>query len=82
VKLAAKWGMPGERGNGLLRALVMDREDGPAIVERARTLEPNGLLLNAPRGNLLRFMPALNVSTDEIDQMLEQLDGIIASMRK
>jgi len=82
VKLAAKWGMPGERGNGLLRALVMDREDGPAIVERARTLEPSGLLLNAPRGNLLRFMPALNVSTDEIDQMLEQLDGIIASMRK
>ncbi|AZG07681.1 acetylornithine transaminase [Pigmentiphaga sp. H8] len=82
VKLAAKWGMPGERGNGLLRALIMDREDGPAIVERARTLEPNGLLLNAPRGNLLRFMPALNVTTDEIDQMLEQLDGIIAAVRK
>lgn len=82
VKLAAKWGMAGERGNGLLRALIMDREDGPAIVERARTLEPNGLLLNAPRGNLLRFMPALNVTTDEIDQMLEQLDGIIAAVRK
>ncbi|RZS86506.1 acetylornithine transaminase [Pigmentiphaga kullae] len=82
VELAAKWGMPGERGNGLLRALIMDREDGPAIVERARTLEPNGLLLNAPRGNLLRFMPALNVTTDEIDQMLEQLDGIIAAVRK
>ncbi|MBN9472573.1 MAG: acetylornithine transaminase [Bordetella sp. SCN 67-23] len=82
VKLATKWGMPGERGNGLLRALIMDREDGPAIVERARTLEPSGLLLNAPRGNLLRFMPALNVSTDEIDQMLEQLDGIITAVRK
>ncbi|MDX3907338.1 MAG: acetylornithine transaminase [Pigmentiphaga sp.] len=82
LKLAAKWGMPGERGNGLLRALVMDREDGPAIVERARTLEPHGLLLNAPRGNLLRFMPALNVTTDEIDQMLQLLDGIIATLRK
>lgn len=82
LKLASKWGMPGERGNGLLRALVMDREDGPAIVERARTLEPHGLLLNAPRGNLLRFMPALNVTTGEIDQMLELLDGIVAAVRK
>jgi len=80
--LAAKWNMPGERGNGLLRALIMDREDGPAIVERARMLEPEGLLLNAPRGNLLRFMPALNVTEAEIDRMLELLDGILATLRK
>ena len=30
-------GMQGERGMGLLRALVMDRDDGPAIVEAARS---------------------------------------------
>ncbi|MBN9403751.1 MAG: acetylornithine transaminase, partial [Burkholderiales bacterium] len=68
-------------GNGLLRALIMDREDGPAIVERARTLEPSGLLLNAPRGNLLRFMPALNVTADEIDTMLAWLDDLITKAR-
>ncbi len=82
LALSAKWGMGGERGMGLLRALILDREDGPAIVEAARKLEPQGLLLNAPRGNLLRFMPALNVSEQEIAQMLSQLDGVIGALRK
>lgn len=82
LALSAKYGMKGERGLGLLRALVMDRDDGPAIVEAARNLAPNGLLLNAPRGNLLRFMPALNVTAEEIDTMLKQLDGLIAQVRK
>lgn len=82
LALSAKYGMKGERGMGLLRALIMDRDDGPAIVEAARNLAPNGLLLNAPRGNLLRFMPALNVTAEEIDTMLGQLDGLIAQVRK
>lgn len=81
LALSAKYGMKGERGMGLLRALVMDRDDGPAIVEAARNLAPNGLLLNAPRGNLLRFMPALNVTAEEIDTMLGQLDGLIGRVR-
>ncbi|CUJ77306.1 acetylornithine transaminase [Achromobacter dolens] len=81
LALSAKYGMKGERGMGLLRALVMDRDDGPAIVEAARNLTPNGLLLNAPRGNLLRFMPALNVTAEEIDTMLTQLDGLIGRAR-
>ncbi|QQB36327.1 acetylornithine transaminase [Achromobacter deleyi] len=82
LALSARYGMKGERGMGLLRALIMDRDDGPAIVEAARNLAPNGLLLNAPRGNLLRFMPALNVTAEEIDTMLTQLDGLIAQVRK
>src|SRR5690606_7086498 len=82
LALSAKWNMGGERGMGLLRALVLDREDGPAIVEAARKLSPQGLLLNAPRGNLLRFMPALNVTAEEIEQMLAQLDGVIGALRK
>ncbi|CUI88866.1 Acetylornithine aminotransferase [Achromobacter xylosoxidans] len=82
LALSAKYGMKGERGMGLLRALVMDRDDGPAIVEAARNLAPNGLLLNAPRGNLLRFMPALNVTAEEIDTMLTQLDGLIGRVRQ
>ncbi|OZI68470.1 acetylornithine transaminase [Bordetella genomosp. 1] len=81
LALSAKYGMGGERGLGLLRALVLDRDDGPAIVEAARK-QPQGLLLNAPRGNLLRFMPALNVTEAEINTMLEQLDGLIAAVRK
>jgi len=40
-------------------------------------MDPQGLLLNAPRPNLLRFMPALNVSEGEIDQMIEALDVLL-----
>jgi acetylornithine/N-succinyldiaminopimelate aminotransferase len=80
-RLSKKWGMKGERGAGLLRALIMDRDDGPALVLAARERAPEGLLLNAPRGNLLRFMPALNVSADEIDTMLLWLDDLVAKVR-
>jgi acetylornithine/N-succinyldiaminopimelate aminotransferase len=40
------------------------------------------LLLNAPRSNLLRFMPALNISEADIAWMLNALDGLIAQSRK
>ncbi len=80
IDLSDKWGMRGERGEGLLRALLLDRDDGSAIVQAARDAE-SGLLLNAPRGDILRFMPALNVTSEEIEQMLAQLDGIIAQVR-
>jgi acetylornithine/N-succinyldiaminopimelate aminotransferase len=73
--------MQGERGVGLLRALKLDRDDGPAIVDAARDWAPEGLLLNAPRPNLLRFMPALNVTADDLEFMLVRLDEVIAQVR-
>lgn len=78
LALSAKHGLKGERGSGLLRALILDDERGPDIVARALHMAPTGLLLNAPRPNLLRFMPALNVTRAEIDQMLAQLDSLLA----
>ena len=78
LELSAKHGQKGERGSGLLRALVLDDERGPEIVRRALEGGPKGLLLNAPRPNLLRFMPALNVSEAEIDQMIAMLDALLA----
>ena len=72
-KLSDDLGLGGERGVGLLRALVLADDRGPALVEAARDLAPEGLLLNAPRPNLLRFMPALTVSRAEIDRMLALL---------
>jgi acetylornithine/N-succinyldiaminopimelate aminotransferase len=66
-------GIVGTRGLGLLRALVFEREVTPAIVQAARDLRPTGLLLNAPRPDLLRFMPALNITREEIDRMIELL---------
>ncbi len=77
LELSDKHGLKGERGSGLLRALVLDDERGPAIVKAALEMQPQGLLLNSPRPNLLRFMPALNVSESEIDQMADALDVLL-----
>ena len=71
-------GIVGTRGLGLLRALEFEREVTPAIVQAARDLQPDGLLINAPRPNLLRFMPALNVTREEIDRMIELLQIALA----
>jgi acetylornithine/N-succinyldiaminopimelate aminotransferase len=79
--LSAKHGLGTERGEGLLRALDLGAEIGPKIVDMAREMGPVGLLLNSPRPNLLRFMPALNVSKEEIDQMLTMLSEILASIK-
>lgn len=81
VALSDKWGLRGERGSGLLRALMLDTDDANAIVEAARQRDPEGLLLNAPRGDLLRFMPALNVTADEVDLALAWLDELIGQVR-
>lgn len=80
-RLSEKWGMNGERGVGLLRALKLDQTDGAAIVQAAMALQPEGLLLNSPRPDLLRFMPALNVTAAEVDHMLLLLDTAIQTVR-
>ncbi|WP_108648597.1 acetylornithine transaminase [Polynucleobacter rarus] len=82
LQLSAEFGFDGERGEGLLRALIMNRDIGPSIVDAARNMTPQGLLINSPRPNLLRFMPALNVSTLEIDLMIETLRTLIAQAPK
>ncbi|MDP6706315.1 MAG: acetylornithine transaminase [Alphaproteobacteria bacterium] len=71
--LAARHGFGKVRGKGLLLALDLGREIGPAIVEATLAA---GLLLNAPRPDSLRFMPALTLPREEVDQMLEILDSV------
>jgi acetylornithine/N-succinyldiaminopimelate aminotransferase len=79
-RLTARHGLAGERGSGLLRALDLGRPAGAAVVEAARELQPDGLLLNSPRPQLLRFMPALNVPFDDIDRMAAELDALLARL--
>jgi acetylornithine/N-succinyldiaminopimelate aminotransferase len=80
IKLSDKHGFKGERGEGLLRALDLGKDIGPAIVEAARNMGPVGLLLNAPRPHLLRFMPALNVTKAEIDEMITKLSEVLKQL--
>ena len=56
------------RGMGMLVGVEMSAEISAALV--AECLD-NGLLLNAVRPNMLRFMPPLNASRDEIDEALQ-----------
>ncbi len=81
-------GLSHERGWGLLRALDLGAEVAPAVVAYARDMlakhpgwENQGLLLNAPRPDVIRFMPALNVTRDEIDRMLGGLRLAIEAVR-
>ncbi|HEV3104981.1 MAG TPA: acetylornithine transaminase [Trinickia sp.] len=80
LELSTERGFEGERGEGLLRALLLGKDIGPQIVEKARLMQPDGLLLNAARPNLLRFMPALNVTIDEIDRMMSMLRSILDTL--
>lgn len=76
-QLSTRYGLGGVRGRGLLLALDLKRPIGPSIVAAALQ---DGLLLNAPRPDALRFMPALNVTRDEIMQMIAQLDAILGKL--
>ena len=68
--LSADLGHGEVRGRGLLVALALQGQDA---VKVARAALEQGLLINAPRPDTLRFMPALTVSRDEIDRMIDLL---------
>jgi len=72
--LSAALGHGEVRGRGLLLALELRGRDAAKV---ARTAMDRGLLINAPRPDTLRFMPALNVTREEIDQMLVLLDAVL-----
>jgi acetylornithine/N-succinyldiaminopimelate aminotransferase len=64
-----------ERGAGLLRALILPQPVAPHLVEAARLLPDTGLLINAPRPNVIRLMPALNVTAGEMDRFAQLLEA-------
>ena len=72
--LSSQYGFGAVRGKGLLIALDLKQEIGKKIADAAME---KGLLLNSPRPDTLRFMPALTITRDEIDQMFEILNPII-----
>lgn len=65
------------RGMGLLIALQMNVDIAGAAVTAAL---PEGLLINAVRPNMIRFMPPLNVTRDEIDEAVAILDKVLGEV--
>ncbi len=72
--LSRKHRLGGVRGKGLLLALDLKRDIGPEVAAQAFR---RGVLINAPRPDSLRFMPALTVTHEEIDHMTRVLDAVL-----
>ena len=62
------------RGLGLMIGVELDR-DGVPLVTACRE---KGALINCTQGNILRFLPPLIVSREEIDRFLMILDEVLA----
>ncbi len=68
--LAADFPMIREiRGRGLMLGMELDREGKP-IVDRCLQ---KGMIVNCTAGNVLRVMPACNITREEIDRAIEIL---------
>ncbi|MBN1124675.1 MAG: aspartate aminotransferase family protein [Sedimentisphaerales bacterium] len=66
------------RGKGLMIGIQLT-EAGSDIVNRC--LE-KGLRINCTQGNVLRIMPSMTVTRDQIDQAVEILDGVLSEARE
>ncbi|MCC3143935.1 aminotransferase class III-fold pyridoxal phosphate-dependent enzyme [Halanaerobium sp. Z-7514] len=61
------------RGIGLMLGLELKEE----IVDLRNEAEENGLLLNVLKGKTIRFLPALNITKTEIDQIIAKLNKLL-----
>jgi predicted acetylornithine/succinylornithine family transaminase len=61
------------RGLGLMMGLEL-AEEGTSLVNECLN---RGFLINCTMGNVLRFLPPLIIEEEEIDLLLETLDGIL-----
>lgn len=80
--LAAKYpGLAsGQRGLGLIQGLVLTQagiEQGQAIVQK---LFERGVLINFAGNVVLRFIPPLIVSREEIDMLIRELDSVLGEL--
>ncbi|MCC8981132.1 acetylornithine transaminase [Bradyrhizobium acaciae] len=76
-RLSARHGLGGIRGRGLLLALDLKMPIGAAVVAEAFAA---GVLVNSPQPDTLRFMPALNVTREEISAMIDCLDTVLTKV--
>ena len=64
------------RGLGLLVGIELTMEGG-SIVDKMRE---KGVLINCTAGNVLRIAPALIITKEDIDVMVEKLDEVFSEI--
>ncbi|MDH3998480.1 MAG: acetylornithine transaminase [Desulfuromonadales bacterium] len=62
------------RGRGLMLGMELEIEGGQIVVEAMN----RGLLMNCTAGKVLRFVPPLIVTREEIDEAVDILDQVLA----
>ena len=69
--------MRGVRGRGLLRGLELREEIAADVVNAALRL---GLLSNPVRPDIVRFMPPLTVTAEEIDRAVDIIEQALTEV--
>ncbi|MGD2278830.1 MAG: aspartate aminotransferase family protein [Candidatus Omnitrophota bacterium] len=62
------------KGKGLMIGVKLDMEDASGVVEECMK---EGLLINCTQKNVLRIMPPITVSKEEVDIALEKLSKVL-----
>ena len=70
----------GQRGLGLLQGLVLSEAGIARGQDVVQKLFERGVLINFAGNSVLRFIPPLVVSKDEIDTMVRELEGVLAEL--
>ncbi len=66
------------KGKGLMVGLELDFP-GASVVEEAFN---SGLIINCTAGNILRFLPAMTISKEELDHCVEVLDEVFSKISR
>lgn len=78
ARVARRHGHGPLRGHGLMVGMPLIHQSATRVARQA--LE-DGLLINAPQADCLRFTPALNVSLANVDEMLKRLNRALSLAR-
>ncbi len=64
------------RGKGLILGMELEMEGGSVVKEMMK----RGFLINCTMGNVLRFLPPLIITKEEVDRMLEALEEVFKNI--
>jgi acetylornithine/N-succinyldiaminopimelate aminotransferase len=64
------------RGLGLMLGLELKQAAGPVVTACMQ----KGFLINAVQDRTLRFVPPLIISTDDVDRLIDCLDGVLGAL--
>ena len=77
LSLQQKYSFVGEvRGRGLILGMELDFPGGEIVIQ----CQERGVLINCTAEKVLRFLPPLIVTSEEVDRLIETLDAVFAQI--